>query len=80
MLAPHLTRYIKYLSKLVTSSFKTIHQQLTKANKTENRTQVSVSFGNKFALKRKVLPTEPMKPKKKKKFRTASQLGLYLKK
>ena len=33
MLAPHLTRYIKYLSKLVTSSFKTIHQQLTKANK-----------------------------------------------
>ena len=30
MLAPHLTRYIKYLSKLVTTSFKAIHQQLTK--------------------------------------------------
>ena len=48
--------------------------------KTENRTQVSgVSFENKFALKRKVLSPGSMKPKKKKKFRTASQLGLYLK-
>ena len=62
MLAPHLTRYMKYLSI-----------------KTENSNQVSgLSFGNKFALKRKVLPREPMKPKKKKKFRTASQLGLHL--
>ena len=30
MLAPYLRRYIKYLSKLVTTSFKAIHQQLTK--------------------------------------------------
>ena len=30
MLAPHLRRHIKYLSKLVTTSFKAIHQQLTK--------------------------------------------------
>ena len=30
MLTPYLRRYIKYLSKLVTTSFKAIHQQLTK--------------------------------------------------